>query len=234
MKLRSITVAAQGATLALLFAIATLSAPTPAHAAPDGPRVVSFDVFLGDRAIGYQRFLLSGRGGEMRVESRAEFAVKLLGITAYGYDHRNVEVWRDGCLRSIESTTDANGERYRVQGRSSGDAFVVAAASGERQLPKCVGTFAYWDRAQLSNRTRLLNPQTGEYVTVALSPLGEGTVVVAGRPVPVERYALRGPDLDITLAYASGSGEWLALESRLDGGRLLRYVRSVAPRSAAG
>jgi hypothetical protein len=222
------------AALAVLLATATLSAPTPARAAPDGPREVSFDVFLGDRAIGYQRFLLSGRGGEVRVESRAEFAVKLLGITAYGYDHRNVEVWRDGCLRSIESTTDANGERYRVQGRSAGDAFVVVAGSGERQLPECVGTFAYWDRGKLSNRTQLLNPQTGEYVAVALSPLGSGTVVLDGRRVAVERYALRGPDLDITLAYASGSGEWLSLESRLEGGRLLRYVRTVAPRAATG
>lgn len=234
MSTRPTTSLAARAALAVLLTAATLSAPTPARAAPDGAREVSFDVFLGDRAIGYQRFLLSGRGGEVRVESRAEFAVKLLGITAYDYDHRNVEVWRDGCLRSIESTTNANGERYRVQGRNAGDAFVVDASSGERRLPECVGTFAYWDRGKLANRTRLLNPQTGEYVTVSLSPLGPGTVTLDGRRVEVERYALRGPDLDITLAYARGSGEWLTLESRLDGGRLLRYVRTAASRSAAG
>jgi len=42
----------------------------------------------------------------------------------------------------------------------------------------------------------------------------------------VARYALRGADLDITLAYELGSDEWVALETRLRGDRLLRYRRS--------
>jgi hypothetical protein len=33
----------------------------------------------------------------------------------------------------------------------------------------------------------------------------------------VARYALRGADLDITLAYELGSDEWVALETRLRG-----------------
>jgi hypothetical protein len=41
----------------------------------------------------------------------------------------------------------------------------------------------------------------------------------------VERFALIGRDIDITLAYEALSGEWLTLDSRLDGGRMLRYRR---------
>ena len=32
-------------------------------------------------------------------------------------------------------------------------------------------------------------------------------------------------DIDITLAYAADNGEWLTLDSRLEGGRTLRYRR---------
>jgi hypothetical protein len=42
----------------------------------------------------------------------------------------------------------------------------------------------------------------------------------------VERYVLKGQGLDITLAYAVDGGDWVALDSRLDGGRTLRYRRS--------
>jgi len=41
----------------------------------------------------------------------------------------------------------------------------------------------------------------------------------------VERFALSGRNIDITLAYAADSGEWLALDSRLESGRMLRYRR---------
>ncbi len=65
------------------------------------------------------------RGGDSveRVESRAKFAVKLLGITAFAYDHSNVENWRDGCLQAIESRTDSNSPGMQWQAES------LAAAS---------------------------------------------------------------------------------------------------------
>jgi hypothetical protein len=88
-----------------------------------------------------------------------------------------------------------------------------------------VGTFAYWDRSQLAGRDRLLNSQTGEYVPVEVRSLGTGSLTLGGRDVRVERVALSGPDIDITLAYAADSGEWLALDSRLESGRTLRYRR---------
>jgi hypothetical protein len=51
---------------------------------------------------------------------------------------------------------------------------------------------------------------------------------IGGREVLVERYSIKGKELDITLAYDAGSGEWVALDSRLEGGRTLRYRRDPA------
>lgn len=196
-------------------------------AAASGPRELNFDVFLDDRAIGYQRFELAPTANGLRVETRAEFEVRFLMVTAFEYDHRNVEHWRGGCLHAIDAQTDSNGKQYTVNGSTRGDALVVASAGGEQErLTDCVATFAYWDKDVVLQRDRLLNSQTGEYLPVEVEPLGAGSVRIGEREVPVRRYALKGKDLDITLAYTADSGEWVALDSRLEGGRTLRYRRN--------
>ncbi len=104
----------------------------------------------------------------------------------------------------------------------------MRTVSGEERLDACVGTFAYWDRALL-DRPRLLNSQTGEHVTVTLRALDETRLEIDGAQLAVERYALSGEDIEITLYYASETGQWVALDSRLEGGRTLQYRRRDVP-----
>lgn len=213
---------------ALTASLAVIPAVPVVAAAGDSARKLNFDVFLDDRAIGYQRFVLASTGEGMRIETRAEFEVKVLRITAFEYDHRNTETWRDGCLQTIDARTDSNGKQYSVSGKARADAFVVATNGGERRLEGCVASFAYWDSKLLTQRRALLNSQTGEYVPVQIDSLGGDRIRIGDREVPVERYSIKGKELDITLAYDAGSGEWVALDSRLDGGRTLRYRRDPA------
>jgi hypothetical protein len=218
MKIRLIAAAA--------VSVVAVLAPVAATAAA-APRQLNFDVFLEDRPIGYQRFELQPLPDGLRVDTRASFEVRVLRIKAFEYAHRNTELWRGGCLQAIESETNANGTPYRVRGNADASGLLVTRSGGPQRLDQCVGTFAYWDKGKLLGRDRLLNSQTGEYVDVAISPLGEGRLEIGGRVIPVDRYAVRGEGVDITLSYAQASGEWLALDSRIDG-RTLRYRRSAA------
>jgi hypothetical protein len=219
--------------LAVTASLAVVPAMPVTATVSDGVRKLNFDVFLDDRAIGYQRFALTPAGDGTRIETQAEFEVKLLLITAFAYDHQNSELWRGGCLQAIDSRTDSNGKKYTVSGRARGDEFVVATNEGERRLGDCVASFAYWDKDVLLQRQKLLNSQTGEYMPVRIDALGPDRVRIGGRDVAVERYAIKGQGLDITLAYALGGGDWVALDSRLDGGRTLRYRRSPGELSAS-
>jgi hypothetical protein len=216
-------------TLSLAAASLVAVLAGPLQAAVDGDsRQLSFDVFLDERAIGFQRFSLTPAGGGTRIETQAKFEVKLLRITAFSYDHRNTEVWRGGCLQSIDARTDSNGKKFSVNGRAQGGTFVVRTKDGERTLEDCVATFAYWDKSVLLRSNLLLNSQTGEHVPVRVAALGPGTQRIGSREVAVRRYTVKGKGVDITLAYATGSDEWVALDSKLDSGRTLRYLRKAA------
>ena len=212
---------------AFATAVAGFALAAPAVGDPAPPRQWNFEVFLDDREIGYHRFELRNAGDALRLETRAEFEVKLLIITAFEYVHSNTELWQAGCLQRIEARTDSNGKRYEVSGEQRDGGFVLATGSGTTRIEDCVGSFAYWDQ-RLLQRGRLLNSQTGEYLEVELQRLPAATVTIGNREIAVDRYSLTARDMDITLAYAAGSGDWVALDSVVDGGRTLRYRRSPA------
>jgi hypothetical protein len=70
-----------------------------------------FRVFLDDKEIGTHRFdLLDKGGGERQLVSKARMAVKVLFVTAYTYDHHDVEHWNGDCLTRLSSKTDDNGD----------------------------------------------------------------------------------------------------------------------------
>ena len=207
--------------LALVLACLASLVGHPAHADATA-REWRFKVFLEDSPIGRQTFRLTEEGPRSTVRIEASLDVKILFFTAYSYRHENEEVWEGGCLESIRTKTDDNGEPFRVSGSRSGEAFLVETAGGKESLPGCVQSFAYWNLEQLRN-PRLLNSQTGKYEPVSVREIGEETLSYRGSDVRARRFALESPEFRIDLWY-SDANEWLALES-LRGGRTLRYVR---------
>jgi hypothetical protein len=184
----------------MLMALA-LTACLGAHAST---ATWDFRVLLDGRDIGRHTFTRDASGDGARVVSEASFDVRVLFLSVYRYEHHAEELWRGGCLVSLQARTDDNGERKDVNARPGG----------------CISSFAYWDPVVV-RAERLLNAQTGEVVPVRTTALGMESIQVRGRPISASRYRLRGPALAIDLWYAGA--EWVALESSLEGGRRLRY-----------
>ena len=185
-----------------------------------------FRVYLDDREIGYHDFLFSDSEQGRTLESEAEFRVKILFITAFRYEHKNMERWRDGCLTEIESRTSSNGKEFSVDGRLNDERLLVESQNGAAPLSGCVKTFAYWDKDFL-NADKLLNSQTGEYLDIEVTPLGEEQFDYQGNRITVERYRLSAKDVDVEISYALETGEWIGLDSTIKGGRKLRYRRPI-------
>jgi hypothetical protein len=207
---------------ACLAALLLAAGPGEATTASDELR---FRVMLDEQKIGYHSFRIYREGEQRKVEIDASFDVKVLFVPVYRYRHVTTEVWRNGCLAGIESETDANGDRYAVNGERTANAFALSTRAGDALVDAgCLMTFAYWNRDFLAQR-QLLNAQTGEVVEVEVEALGERSLGLGDEAVSAVGYRVRSArdNVDIRVWYGRDNGRWLALESRLENGRVLRY-----------
>lgn len=184
----------------------------------------NFKVYLDKKEIGYQNFKLTPKPNGSNVSIEAKFDVEYLFINFYSYRHNNREAWQDGCLQSIESKTEDNGEKFFVLGSTQNEVFTIKTQMGEQHLKGCIKTFSYWD-ANFLNSTHLLNSQTGEFSPVEIRKLGNTEINVSGQLIPAVRYHISTRDFEIELWYSPDHSEWLALQSTTVDGSVLRYQR---------
>ena len=219
----------------LIGAAIALMTPGLGFASTSAQDPLTFAVSLDDRPIGTHRFRIVDDGATRVVESAASFDVRILRVPVYRYRHRNTEIWRDGCLKQIESATDANGTRYAVDLSKTARGYTIATSTETRNYQAdCLMSFAYWDRRFL-RQNQLLNTQTGELIAVEIQPLGESLREIANRTLSVEGFRILAEpqNIDIQVFYDSMDGRWIALESVLENGRILRYVATADDRLAA-
>lgn len=208
------------AALALMVGVAPLAGANTESAN------LRFKVFLDQDQIGEHSFDIRALGEKAQVSSRASFDINFWIFTAYRYRHQSQETWQDGCLQTIDASTDDNGKDYRVRGGEAGGSLDLAVNGESRRLPGCVMTFAYWDRDFLQ-QDRLLNPQTGELVPVQVEAQGIESVTFGGEDIAAARYRLVTEELELVLWYSDAHG-WIGLESDTGKGKTLRYQR-IAP-----
>lgn len=194
-----------------------------ADATTAGDQSFHFEVLLDERPIGEHRFEIDVSGDQQRVTSRAELEVDFLFLTAYRYRHQSNEVFRNGCLERLSSTTNDNGTRYAINGSAVSDGFRVDRGEEVEQLDGCVKTFAYWDESILQ-QPWLLNPQTGELESVSVQRRGPEQVEVSGREVAADHFQLITDELTINLWYNDELG-WVRLASDTGKGATLIYRR---------
>ena len=196
---------------------------------------LTFEVSLDDKPIGMHRFRIADGGATRVVESEASFDVRILRMPVYRYRHRNTETWQNGCLKRIDSETDANGTPYAVNLSRTVKGYMIATPSETQTYEgDCLMSFAYWDQRFLQQQ-RLLNTQTGELIAVEIQSLGESQREIANRTLSVEGFRIlaKPQNIDITVYYHRADGRWVALESVLENGRLLRYAPAADDRLAA-
>ena len=208
-------------TVIILFSLAS---PAKAIERPDGTSLWDFDVYLNDKKVGTHKFDVSDSDGVRQVTSEASFHYKFLFVTAYRYEHSAAERWANDCLVEVDASTNANGKRTQVYGEQSSGGFIVDKDDKLTELPDCIMTFAYWN-PEFLEQPRLLNPQTGDYVTVRVDKIGEEILEVRGKAVTATRFKLSADEIDLTLWYSLDK-EWLGLESIAKGGHIIRYELS--------
>ena len=184
---------------------------------------LNFKVFLDSKEIGYHQVHIRPTIDGEQVNVEAKFEVKFLFITAFSYLHTAEELWKNGCLQSINTQTTENGDEMFVRSEPILGGLAITSHQSETSLTGCIRSFAYWDHQRLDT-IRLLNTQTGQYVPAKFSSMGEVSYNHEGKRVAARQYVLEAENAEINLWY-SLDNEWLALRTKVKGGRELAYHR---------
>lgn len=206
-----------------LFACAVLIALTAtATASVERTEQLVFDIEFDGRPMGQHEFEITYRDDDrIQVESRVNMRYRIAFIPVFRYQHSASEQWRGGCLQTLASQTNDDGDRYAVQGKQQTDGFVITEeqplAQTRRVDDPCPATFAYW-QPDLLQRSALINAQTGRLQTVQVKqrdpePLDD---------VPTARWTIETEtDGTIELWYGAADGRWLRLEHTSERGTLV-------------
>ncbi len=206
----------------MLAAPALITSGASLAAIPPGNRIV-FHVTRNDSPIGTHVLDFTRDGGDVRVAIAIDFAVRLVGLTAFRYVHRNTEVWRGDKLVSINATTDNNGTSLAVKARANERAIEVEGTeSGAYLAPLDAVSTSYWHGAFL--RGRKIDTQGGRLLDTRLIRLGEEPIPVAGRTIPATRWRIEG-DLELDIWY-DAAGAWSRLRFVRSDGSVILYTRT--------
>ena len=191
------------------FLAPTLIGAPQAHAAGIPPaRRMPFSVRRGDDFIGNHVVTFSQSGNRVEVLVTAAFEVKVAFVTAWRYEHQNREVWEDGRLISVDSTTNDDGTDLSVTARATATGLDVQGREGRFTAPADTLSTSWWN-AGVVGRNQVLDTQNGIMRSYSVSPGSWESVTAGGRPVQARPYVLSG-DFNLTIWF-SDQDQWVKM-----------------------
>jgi hypothetical protein len=150
----------------------------------------NFDVSMDGKPIGTHQFVLSEKENNQQIlKSEAKFNIKILSISFFKYHHEANETWDNNCLKKLEAKTQENSITTQVKGIQEKTSFRLSSPTSTEINSECVMTFAYWN-SKILQQKKLLNPQTGDYLSTNISALGQEMILAKGQNVRAEHYKI--------------------------------------------
>ena len=189
--------------LAVVLAVAAAGASSGSTV-----ETIDFAITRDGKPIGRHTIQFSQSGDETIVDIAIDIEVRMMIFPVFTYEHRNREVWRDGRLIGLETTTNDNGEALFVRAWETADGLQVENNGGTFTAPAEILPTSYW-HPQTARQSQMLDTQNGELVALTVRPLGSDAVDLEGSAVAARKYEVTG-DLDLTVWYTP-DGAWAKL-----------------------
>ncbi len=153
----------------------------------DIPRVLRFQASHRGKPAGEHSVELQRDGDRLTVITRIDITVKVLFFTAFRFKHDAEEVWQDGRLVSVKSTTHDNGTDLVVSGYAAADGFRILGEDGPfLAAGHLLTSNTLWD-SRLVRETRLIDVQHGGEVGLVAKLLGHEQVDTPQGPLRAAR-----------------------------------------------
>lgn len=205
-----------------VFALLIAGAAT-ASAAQDLPygSTQSFAVYRNGEQIGRHTLNFQHSGATISVATNIDFAVKLLGITAYRYSHRAQEMWNGDTFQYVATQTDDNGKRFSVKAQRTPTGITVERTGGKQVLPPDVLPSTHWNIRQVRQQV-LINTQDGTEAKVQVSEVGREKIKTLRGWLDATRFRYTG---DVNKdQWFDDKGRWVKTTFKASDGSTIDYV----------
>lgn len=185
-----------------------------------------FRVSVDGRPAGvYTMTLTKHADGTIVQSGQVDVTVQVL-IKKFTYNYRGSEIWKDGKLLKLESSTNEDGKRYNVRIDAEATGLRVTANSKTASVPATAWTTSHWhlpaDR-RIGDITRIDN-DTGRVLTGRIARVGQEQVLAGGQMTLANHYRITGASP--AELWFDGAERLIRQESVEDGHRtLIELVR---------
>lgn len=176
------------AASALIIAMTGLGG---AQAAVPTSGELNFTVMREGDVIGSHRLVFSANDDELTVDIDTDIAVKVMGIAFYRFEHEGHEVWTDGHLVSINSTTNDDGTDHRLNAVAEDGVLLVDGDARQEQEVASIIPASLWNHALVA-QSALLNTLDGSNMSVVVTEVGQEIVEANERNISATHYSVTG------------------------------------------
>lgn len=156
-------------------------------------RVTAFTVLRDGDEIGTHvlTFESDTSGLKVSVATDIEVTLPLIPIPVYRFTHRGEELWREGRLVKLDSTTDDDGTDHRLSVAATADSLHVVSDKGAHASPSDIIPASLWN-PELRRQIVLLNTLDGTEMEVSIQSLGEEMISARGVTQRADHVKLTG------------------------------------------
>ena len=167
--------------LALVISATLLLGKGAVAAQPPTTTDLKFAIMRNGEQIGTHSIALRQVGAETMVNSATSVIVKILFVTAYRYEHNSTEHWIDGHLVSLNSTTDDNGTKHKLDLGSKGSGLLLQVDGKSTQVDKNIVPASLWNPA-IIRQSIALNSADGKVMPIKVVDDGMEDITSGGHP----------------------------------------------------
>lgn len=162
-----------------------------AQAAVPASGELNFTVMREGDEIGSHRLVFNTGDDGLVVDIETDIAVKVMGIAFYRFEHEGRELWADGQLVSINSTTNDDGTDHRLNAVAEDGVLLVDGDARQEQEVASVIPASLWNHA-LVEQSVLLNTLDGSNMSVVVTEVGKEIVEANERNISATHYSITG------------------------------------------
>lgn len=173
------------------------------------PNKLAFQVFRNGTKVGEHQVVFTGDDAARTATTDVAMTVKIGPVPVFKYTHKAVEKWAAGKWLSVDTTTSNNGKIQKVSAKAMPGFVQIDGPAGSIKGPADALPLSHWNQGSFGKP--LFNQQEGKLLKVKCTQVAPG------------HWSIRG-DAEIDDFY-DGSGNWMALQGKLDDGSKMEYKR---------